>query len=75
MNSLSSDLDYNYIMARKGTAGSLAIRADGQATCSMEIADIFPKTPLFFEFRGPRPGLQKDPLFLEIGNDHAYQTW
>ena len=34
MNSLPSDLDYN-IMAGKGTAGSLAIRADGQATCFM----------------------------------------
>ncbi len=42
MNSLPSDLDYN-IIAGKGTAGSLAIRADDQATCFMEITDFFPK--------------------------------
>ncbi len=70
MNSLPSDLDYN-IGAGKGTAGSLAILA---STCFMEIADFFPKKKLapFFEFGGPRPGLKKDPLFPEIGNDHAY---
>ena len=44
MNSLPSDLDYN-TMARKGTAGSLAIGVDGQGTCFMEIADFSPNFP------------------------------
>ncbi len=61
MNSLPSDLDYN-VMAGKGTAGSLAIRAHGQATCFTKIADFPPKTSLFFEFQSPCPGLKK-PLF------------
>ncbi len=50
MNSLPSDLDYN-IMAGKGTAGSLAICADGQATCFTVIADFFsPKHPFSLNF-------------------------
>ncbi len=38
-------------MAGKGKTGSLAIRADGQATGFMEIADFFPpKHPFSLNF-------------------------
>ncbi len=76
MNSLPSDLDYN-IIAGKGTAGSLAIPCRWPSYLLYGNRGFFsPRTPLFFEFQGPRPGLKKDPLFLEIGNDHAYRlTW
>ena len=70
MNSLPSDLDYN-IMA--GKAGSLGIRAGCDRWPRYLLygnRGLFSsKTPLFFEFRGPRPGLKKTPFF-EIGNDH-----